>query len=167
MMKTGISRTYLEGNGANMWSEVLFDGPSIAELVTWGYHPETHGCIGIPTHPSMHSVSPVFTWVLVFVIHLSPTQKPSFLRIHGYLDFRTNKGKDSQTNIGIYDNNRTKMCCIPLLWILGSLVWLIELLQGRPRFDQFLYLSSLACFFAFHLTLPYTWTCAVHFSISR
>lgn len=76
VIKTGISEAYREGNGANMWSKVLLGGATIAELVAWGYHPETHGVIGISSHPSMNSVVLVFTCVLVFVIHLNPTQKP-------------------------------------------------------------------------------------------
>ena len=98
LVKTGISGAYREGNGANVWSKVLLDGASIAELVAWGYHPETHGCIGINTHPSMNSVIPVFTWVLVFVIHLNPTQKPSFLSFTGIFNFEPTKEKtDKQT----------------------------------------------------------------------
>ena len=48
--------TYGEGDRPNMGSEVLFDRPSIAELIAGTYYPKAHRCIGIGTNPAMNRV---------------------------------------------------------------------------------------------------------------
>jgi len=70
----GFVRSYGKRSWANMRSEFLFNGPTIAELITGSYQPETHWCWIILCNPPMNRVIFVLCRVLVFIINLQPNK---------------------------------------------------------------------------------------------
>lgn len=82
--------TYRKSDWADMWGKVLFNGPSITELITRCYHPKAHGCIRIIANPTMYFVLLVLTWVLVFVVHLNTNTTKIIHQSHSQIKWKWN-----------------------------------------------------------------------------